>query len=121
MDRARRFRRAAYAHAPVCERLAPGAEAEESVEPARELRRRLALEWLPMSYPFGSRLEAQTKRRLFDAGVYDCALGITGFAPVGTPPHRLERAAAERGLRYHVFGHAFAGRPRKPSARLAAT
>ena len=96
---------------PYCERLGPEAEVDEIVEPARELRERLGVEWLPLSYPFGSRLRADSERRLFEAGVYDCALGIAGFAPAGTPAHRLERAAAERHLAYHVFGRAFAGRP----------
>ncbi len=98
---------------PDCARLEPGAEQGEIVEPARELRERLGLEWVPLSYPFGARLGDARERALFEDGVFDCAFGIEGFAPSGTAPHRLERAAAERDLGYEVFGRAFTGRPRR--------
>jgi peptidoglycan/xylan/chitin deacetylase (PgdA/CDA1 family) len=97
---------------PDCARLEPGAEQAEIVGPARELRERLGLEWLPLSYPFGARLEVAREQRLSEEGVFDCAFGIDGFAPAGTAPRRLERAAAERDLGYEVFGRAFTGRPR---------
>lgn len=97
---------------PYCARLAPEAVAGEVVEPATLLRARLGLDWLAFSYPFGSRLDPRTERELFERGVFDCALGIEGFAPAGAEPYRLERASAERDLRFEVFGRALAGRPR---------
>lgn len=97
---------------PYCARLDGDEVEEEVVRPATLLRDQLGLDWLPLSYPFGSRLPAAVEEDLFERRVFDCALGIAGFAPVGTAPHRLERASGEHLLDYHVFGRAFAGRPR---------
>lgn len=97
---------------PYCARLDAEGVRAEIVEPARVLRERLDLEWLPFSYPFGSRVDAATERDLYDQGVFDCALGIEGFAPAGTPSYRLERAPAEHQLEFEVFARACAGRPR---------
>jgi peptidoglycan/xylan/chitin deacetylase (PgdA/CDA1 family) len=98
---------------PYCARLDAAAVETEIVEPARLLRERLGLDWLPFSYPFGSRIDAATERDLFERRVFDCALGIDGFATAGTPLYRLERAAAEHQLEFEVFGRACAGRPRR--------
>ena len=98
---------------PFCARLDAAAVEAEIVAPARLLRERLGLDWLPFSYPFGSRLDAATERELFERRVFDCALGIDGFATAGTPPHRLERAAAEHQFEFEVFGKACAGRPQR--------
>jgi peptidoglycan/xylan/chitin deacetylase (PgdA/CDA1 family) len=97
---------------PYCARLDDAAVQAEIVEPARELRERLDLDWLPFSYPFGSRLPAGVERSLYEQGVFQCALGIDGFAPAGTPDFRLERASAEHQLEFEVFARACAGRPR---------
>jgi peptidoglycan/xylan/chitin deacetylase (PgdA/CDA1 family) len=97
---------------PQCARLDDGGVQAEIVEPARVLRTELGLEWLPFSYPFGSRLDAGIERELHAQGVFDCALGIEGFAPADTAPYRLERASAERQLEFEVFARACAGRPR---------
>jgi peptidoglycan/xylan/chitin deacetylase (PgdA/CDA1 family) len=97
---------------PYCARLDDAGVQAEIVEPARVLRERLGLDWLPFSYPFGSRLDRAVERELYEAGVFDCALGIEGFAPAGTPNYRLERAAAEHQLEFEVFARACAGRPR---------
>lgn len=97
---------------PYCVRLRGEEIDEEVVEPAALLRERLGLDWLALSYPFGARLPLPIEADLHSQGVFDSALGIAGFAPAGTPPHRLERASAEHMLDYHVFGSAFAGRPR---------
>jgi peptidoglycan/xylan/chitin deacetylase (PgdA/CDA1 family) len=97
---------------PYCARLDDAGVQAEIVEPARVLRERLGLEWLPFSYPFGSRVDRAVERELYEAGVFDCALGIEGFAPARTPNYRLERAAAEHQLEFEVFARACAGRPR---------
>jgi peptidoglycan/xylan/chitin deacetylase (PgdA/CDA1 family) len=91
---------------PQCARLDADGVRTEIVEPAALLRERLGLDWLAFSYPFGSRLDRGTERELFEQGVFDCALGIRGFAPAGTPPYRLERASAEHHLDFEVFGRA---------------
>jgi peptidoglycan/xylan/chitin deacetylase (PgdA/CDA1 family) len=91
---------------PLCERLAPDEVEAEIVAPAAQLRAELGLERVPLSYPFGSRLPAATERRLVETGVVSCALGVRGFSPQGTPPHRLDRATIEHDTRWHVFGRA---------------
>jgi hypothetical protein len=45
-----------------------------------------------------------SERRLVESGVVSCALGVRGFSPRGTPPHRLDRATIEHDTRWHVFG-----------------
>jgi len=97
---------------PHCSRLSPDAIEDEVVEPAAVLRERLGLDYLPFAYPFGDRLDEATERRLYDAGVFDGAFGIGGFARRRTPPHRLERSTIEIALDYGVFGKAFLGLPR---------
>jgi peptidoglycan/xylan/chitin deacetylase (PgdA/CDA1 family) len=89
---------------PRCDRLDAAAVDREVREPAELLRRELSLDGVALSYPFGLRLEAATERRLVDEGVITCALGIRGFSPLGTPPHRLERATLEQQMRWEVFG-----------------
>lgn len=96
---------------PHCGRLSAEEAEAEVVVPAALLRSRLGLDWLPLSYPFGSRLDGALEADLFRRGVFDCAFGIRGFSPTGTPAQRLERASAEHMLGYHVFGSALAGRP----------
>jgi hypothetical protein len=45
------------------------------------------------------------ERELLERGVFDCALGNSGFARRGTEPHRLERAGIEGGgIGWPVFG-----------------
>jgi peptidoglycan/xylan/chitin deacetylase (PgdA/CDA1 family) len=94
---------------PLCERLSPAEIETEIVEPAAELRERLGIEHVPLSYPFGSRLPVVAERRLVESGVVSCALGVRGFSPHGTPPHRLERATIEHDTRWQVFGRALVG------------
>lgn len=97
---------------PHCPRLSVEAIEKEIVEAGASLRGRLDLDHLPFSYPFGERFDAETERRLYDAGAFDCAFGIEGFAPRGTPPYRLERAPIESEQAYTVFGRAALGLPR---------
>jgi peptidoglycan/xylan/chitin deacetylase (PgdA/CDA1 family) len=89
---------------PLCERLSPAEVEAEIVAPAAWLREELGLERVPLSYPFGSRLPAAAERRVVETGVVSCALGVRGFSPRGTPPHRLERATIEHDTRWQVFG-----------------
>ena len=94
---------------PMCSRLDAAGIHAEIVEPAQLLRRRLGLESVPFSYPFGRRLPEAVERELYEQGVFSCAVGINGFAAVATPPYRLERACAEQGLGLSVFGRALLG------------
>lgn len=89
---------------PYCSRLADDEIEGEIVQPAKDLRNRLGLDFLPFSYPFGDRLPAATERALLDRGIFDCAFGNSGFAPRGTAPNRLERAGIEKGVGWQVFG-----------------
>ena len=97
---------------PFCSRIdAPGI-VDEVVDPAAALRERLNLSFLPLSYPFGDRLDVATERELVERGVVDAAFGIAGFARRGAPRHSLERACIDASLRFEVFGKALLGRPR---------
>ena len=95
---------------PRCSRLKPGDADGEIGAPARELKAKLGLNWLPFSYPFGDRLPRQTEEELFKQGAFDCAFGIEGFAKQHTPNHRLERQEMElTGAGWSVFGKAMLG------------
>lgn len=96
---------------PYCDRLDANEIEREIVEPAAELKRKFGLKRLWFSYPFGSRLPRATEERLAEEGVVDCALGIRGCAPRGTPPRQLERASAESGLDFTLYGRAVLGIP----------
>jgi peptidoglycan/xylan/chitin deacetylase (PgdA/CDA1 family) len=96
---------------PYCDRLDEDEIEREIVEPAADLRRRFGLDRLWFSYPFGLRLPPATEERLADEGVVDCALGTEGCAPRGTAPHRLERASAEKGLGFTLYGRALLAIP----------
>ena len=98
---------------PYCGRLDRGAVDAEIVAPAHLLKERVPTAFLPLSYPFGSRLPSAVERELYESGVFDCAFGIEGFAPRGTEPYRLERACIEGELAYPVFGKALLGLPRR--------
>ena len=76
----------------------------EIVQPGKMLRDRYGLDWLAFSYPFGARLPGVEELRLYEAGVFQAAFGIRGFAPAGTPRYRLDRACAEGYKKYAVFG-----------------
>jgi len=94
---------------PFCSRLSPEEIRAEIEEPASLLRSRLGLRFLPFSYPFGIRLSAPVDQQLYESRVFDCAFGIEGFVPRGTPGYRLERASIEGDFAYSVFGSAFVG------------
>jgi hypothetical protein len=69
------------------------------------LRAKLGRRFLPFSYPFGVRLGGAAERQLYENGVFDCAFGIEGFVPRGTPAYRLERACIEGDFAFSVFGN----------------
>jgi peptidoglycan/xylan/chitin deacetylase (PgdA/CDA1 family) len=90
-----------------CDRL-NGEEIErEIVAPARVLKARFNLDWLPFAYPFGNPLDEQTARTLCSNSVLSSLFGIRGFARRGTPLYRLERAYAQGHFKYQVFGNLF--------------
>jgi peptidoglycan/xylan/chitin deacetylase (PgdA/CDA1 family) len=89
---------------PLCDRLTDAEVEAEIVQPAALLRERLGLDRVPLSYPFGARLPAAAERRVVETGAVSCALGVRGFSPRGTRPHRLERATIEHDTRWQVFG-----------------
>lgn len=94
---------------PDCSRLGIEEMRVEIEEPASLLRSRLGLRFLPFSYPFGVRLAAAAERQLYENRVFDCAFGIEGFVPRGTPEYRLERACIEGNFAFSVFGSVLLG------------
>jgi len=95
---------------PRCSQVKPGDLNDEIIVPAKELKEKLGLDWLPFSYPFGDRFPRQTEEELFKNGVFDSAFGIEGFAERHTPNHRLERQEMElAGAGWSVFGKAMLG------------
>jgi peptidoglycan/xylan/chitin deacetylase (PgdA/CDA1 family) len=100
---------------PVCSTLSDEGVRLEISEPARALARRLEVSSLRFSYPFGARLDASRESGLFSSGLFECLLGIGGFSPRGTAPHRLERAPLEGDFAFAVFGKPLLGRPRRSS------
>jgi peptidoglycan/xylan/chitin deacetylase (PgdA/CDA1 family) len=94
---------------PFCSRLGSEEVRAEIEEPASLLRSRLGLRFLPFSYPFGVRLSETAERQLYESRVFDCAFGIEGFVPRGTPDHRLERACIEGDFAFSVFGSVLLG------------
>ena len=80
---------------PYCSRLADDEIEAEVARPAADLRRRFNLEFLPLAYPFGDRMAATKERACLERGIFDCALGIRGFARRGTAQEHLERAGIE--------------------------
>jgi peptidoglycan/xylan/chitin deacetylase (PgdA/CDA1 family) len=105
---------------PDCSRLTDDEVVSEIIEPAHDLRRRFAPDFLPLSYPFGARLPRAVERDLVAQRVVDCALGIRGFALRGSGRDRLERAGIEGELRFPVFGRPFLGLPRASPAASSA-
>jgi peptidoglycan/xylan/chitin deacetylase (PgdA/CDA1 family) len=106
---------------PCCSHLGTEEIRAEIEEPATLLKARLGLRFLPFSYPFGLRLSRAAERQLYDDGVFDCAFGIEGFVPRGTPGYRLERASIEGNFAFSVFGSVLLGTAMRLSRTAPAT
>ena len=89
---------------PLCSQLDNDGVIREIVRPAKMLRETLGLSYLPFAYPFGERLDQDREKELFDSGVFNCALGVTGMSFKGCPAYRLNRSDCELGSEFSVFG-----------------
>jgi peptidoglycan/xylan/chitin deacetylase (PgdA/CDA1 family) len=85
---------------PFCSRLGPAEIEAEVTAPALELRKRLGINDLYFSYPFGDRLTATLEHELVQKGLFSALFGTKGFVTKGTSHERLERLALE-GLPVH--------------------
>jgi peptidoglycan/xylan/chitin deacetylase (PgdA/CDA1 family) len=80
---------------PFCSRLAEMDLKDEFVQPALDLKQRLGIDQLSLSYPFGERLHPHLESLLVELGIFDALLGIGGFSRRGMPNESLRRACAE--------------------------
>ena len=80
---------------PFCSRLPPGNLESELIRPAIELKQRLGLEHLCLSYPFGDRLQPALEHELFASGLFWAFFGTGGFTRRGGSSEKLERLAVE--------------------------
>jgi peptidoglycan/xylan/chitin deacetylase (PgdA/CDA1 family) len=89
---------------PYCSRLQRSDLDSEFIQPAMELKRRLGLEELSLSYPFGDRLPPSLEHELFETGIFKALFGIRGFRRKGGSNDKLERAGIEApNLGWAVF------------------
>jgi peptidoglycan/xylan/chitin deacetylase (PgdA/CDA1 family) len=92
---------------PFCSRLSHADLEAELIQPALDLRRRLNLNALDLSYPFGDPLQPDLERTLIEQKIFNRAFGIHGFSRKGTRQERRERAGAESGeIGWSVLGSA---------------
>jgi peptidoglycan/xylan/chitin deacetylase (PgdA/CDA1 family) len=80
---------------PYSSRLQRADMDSEFIQPAMELKRRLKLEELCFSYPFGDRLQPSLEQELFATGIFKAFFGIRGFRRKGGSNDKLERAGIE--------------------------
>jgi peptidoglycan/xylan/chitin deacetylase (PgdA/CDA1 family) len=80
---------------PFCSRLTPEEQEKELLEPAAQLKQRLGLDHLYLSYPFGDRLPRSSEHKLFESGLFRAFFGIGGLARSGISRERLERLCVE--------------------------
>jgi peptidoglycan/xylan/chitin deacetylase (PgdA/CDA1 family) len=80
---------------PFCSRLSLGDLETELVRPAVQLKQRLGLDDLCLSYPFGHRLKSAIEDQLFEKGLFSALFGTRGFSRRGASNARLERLALE--------------------------
>jgi peptidoglycan/xylan/chitin deacetylase (PgdA/CDA1 family) len=93
---------------PYCARLQPADVQAELIEPALNLKKKLDLAELCLSYPFGSRLPRPLEDQVFSKDVFKAIFGIKGFRKRGASHQRLERAGVEQdGVAWPVFAHSF--------------
>jgi peptidoglycan/xylan/chitin deacetylase (PgdA/CDA1 family) len=80
---------------PYCSRLEESDLDSELIQPAMDLKTKLGLRGLCLSYPFGDRLSAHLENRLFAQGVFTAFFGISGPSRKGTSNQHLERMQTE--------------------------
>ncbi len=90
---------------PLCSKLNHTQIEDEIVNPAAILKKRLNMDLLPFSYPFGDRLPKKIEQSLYHKNIFSCALGIRGFSPLETPLPYLERVSAEGNVRFALLGN----------------
>jgi peptidoglycan/xylan/chitin deacetylase (PgdA/CDA1 family) len=98
---------------PYCDTLTAAEVEAEFVQPARWLREQLGLTTLPMAYPFGVRLPGDQERRLAEAAIVTCALGLSGFSKRPSDPMTLRRTSLEGNMELSVFAADLKNRMRK--------
>ena len=80
---------------PFCSRLRSADLECELIRPAVQLKQRLGLEDMCLSYPFGDPLPPVLERALFEKGLFKAIFGTNGFSPRGTLNARLGRLSME--------------------------
>ena len=80
---------------PYCSRLEAIDLEGELIRPAQDLKQRLGISDLCLSYPFGERLVPPLESKLFATGLFKAFFGIQGFQKRQSSRARLERAAIE--------------------------
>jgi peptidoglycan/xylan/chitin deacetylase (PgdA/CDA1 family) len=80
---------------PYCSQLQRADLEDEFIQPALELKQRLGLDELSLSYPFGDRLQPSLEHELFETGIFKAFFGIRGFQQKGVSNEKLERANIE--------------------------
>ena len=92
---------------PKCEMIDEKLVDQEIKVPGRLLKEKFGLSRLALAYPFGSRLDPELERKLYDEGEFDFAFGIRGVSRKGTEPYRMERVNGEDMLEFSLFGKPF--------------
>jgi peptidoglycan/xylan/chitin deacetylase (PgdA/CDA1 family) len=91
---------------PDCARLQAADLEGELIGPAMNLKNKLNLKELCLSYPFGSRLLRPLEDHIFSRNIFQAIFGIKGFRKKGVSNQRLERAGVEQdGVGWPVFAH----------------
>lgn len=89
---------------PFCSKLTRADLETELVAPALELKHKLGLQDLCLSYPFGDRLQPLLEQEIFQSGLFRALFGIRGFQRKGVTRDKLERAGVEsRDVGWGVF------------------
>lgn len=89
---------------PMCGSIDEKLVEQEIKFPGKLLKERLGLQSLTLAYPFGSRLNSELERKLYEEGDFDFAFGIRGFSARGIEPYRMERVCGEDELEFSLFG-----------------
>ena len=89
---------------PMCESIDEKLAEQEIKIPGRLLKEKFGLPSLTLAYPFGSRLNPELEKKLYEEGDFDFAFGIKGLSLKRTQPYRMERVCAEDELEFRLFG-----------------